>query len=134
MKRGLARSRRQVNDFDRRVERDAGFERQDIAVGEKGGVERGERLRRLARYFRHRGLGEVGTLAHRLRDRAEPDPALWRQAGQLGGEAAIDEHETGARARQAERRATRSRNAATSREAGGRAGSSGVRSSGCRSR
>ena len=103
MKRGLARSRRQMNDLDRRVEHDAGFERQDIAVGEKGGVEGGERLRRLARYFRHRGLGEIGALAHRLGDRAEPDPASRRQARQLGGEAAIDQHETGACARQAER-------------------------------
>ncbi len=102
MKRGLARPRRQMNDLDRLVERDAGCERQNIAVGEKGGVERRERLRRLARYFCHRGLGEVGARAHRLRRRAEPDPVAPRQVRQLGGEAAVEEHETGARARQAE--------------------------------
>ncbi len=104
MKRGLAGSRRQMNDLDRRVEHDAGCERQDKAVGEKGGVERRERLRRLAAMISDtRPRRDPAARAIASRHRAEPHPGGQAAIGTAPGRSGHRPARDGRRARQAER-------------------------------
>jgi hypothetical protein len=87
-------ARCQVNDLDRSIEVDPRRDIEDEAVGEKRGIERGERPRSVERRRFDRGPYQIRSLCDRRRRGTEPDAR--RQSldrGELRREPPVDEDE-----------------------------------------
>ncbi len=120
----------EMDHLNRRLERGAGLEREHEAVGEIGGIERGEGLAPGLVAGGQRRLDQRRALGQGARGRGEPGAGRQRaDVGELGREASIDQHDAMARAGEAPARDVGRGDAPAPPAAGGNA----VRCSGRRS-